>query len=51
MNKDDRVLDATCGSGGFLVKAMANMIREAGGMETAKAAEIKAHQLYGCVRP
>lgn len=47
VNKDDRVLDATCGSGGFLVKAMANMIREAGGMETAKAAEIKAHQLYG----
>lgn len=31
VNKDDRVLDATCGSGGFLVKAMANMIREAGG--------------------
>ena len=47
VNKDDRVLDATCGSGGFLVKAMANMIREAGGMETTKAAEIKAHQLYG----
>lgn len=47
VNKDDRVLDATCGSGGFLVKAMANMIREAGGMETAKAAKIKANQLYG----
>lgn len=31
VNKDDYVLDATCGSGGFLVKAMANMIREAGG--------------------
>ena len=27
VNKDDRILDATCGSGGFLVKAMANMIR------------------------
>ena len=24
----DRVLDATCGSGGFLVKAMSNMIKE-----------------------
>ncbi len=34
VNMDDCILDATCGSGGFLVKAMANMIREAGGMET-----------------
>lgn len=47
VNKDDCILDATCGSGGFLVKAMANMIREAGGMETKKAAQIKAKQLYG----
>ncbi|HAM15089.1 MAG TPA: SAM-dependent methyltransferase [Eggerthellaceae bacterium] len=47
VNKDDRVLDATCGSGGFLVKAMANMIREAGGMQATKATKIKAEQLYG----
>ena len=47
VNKDDRVLDACCGSGGFLVKAMANMIRESGGMQTVKAKEIKKHQLYG----
>lgn len=47
VNKDDRVLDATCGSGGFLVKAMANMIREAGGAQTDKAKEIKQSQLYG----
>ncbi|MBF1667068.1 MAG: SAM-dependent DNA methyltransferase [Scardovia wiggsiae] len=47
VNKDDRVLDACCGSGGFLVKAMANMIRESGGMQTAKAKEIKKQQLYG----
>ena len=47
VNKDDRVLDACCGSGGFLVKSMANMIREAGGMQTAKASEIKKSQLYG----
>lgn len=47
VNKDDRVLDATCSSGGFLVKAMANMIYEAGGIQTNKALEIKAHQLYG----
>lgn len=42
VNMDDCILDATCGSGGFLVKAMANMIREAGGMETKKAVEIKS---------
>ena len=32
VTKDDRVLDATCGSGAFLVKAMCNMIKEAGGV-------------------
>jgi len=44
---NDRVLDAACGSGAFLVKAMCNMIREAGGVKTAKAAEIKTGQLFG----
>lgn len=47
VNKGDYILDATCGSGGFLVKAMANMIREAGGMQTDEAAEIKSSHLYG----
>lgn len=47
VNMDDCILDATCGSGGFLVKAMANMIHETGGMETKKAGEIKSKQLYG----
>lgn len=47
VNKNDRILDATCGSGGFLVKAMANMIREAGGVRTEKAREIKDGQLFG----
>ena len=47
VHKEDYVLDATCGSGGFLVKAMANMIQEAGGMQTDEAAEIKASHLYG----
>lgn len=47
VNKDDRILDATCGSGGFLVKAMANMIRGAGGVRTEKAREIKDGQLFG----
>ena len=47
VNANDRVLDATCGSGGFLVKAMANMIHEVGGMETKEAKRIKSTQLYG----
>lgn len=44
----DRVLDATCGSGAFLVKAMNNMIREKGGVknEIAKQ-EICANHLFG----
>lgn len=44
---EDRVLDATCGSGTFLVKAMSNMIKEAGGVNTEKANEIKSNQLFG----
>lgn len=47
VNQNDRVLDATCGSGGFLVKAMANMIDEADGVNTEKAKEIKQNQLFG----
>lgn len=47
VNQNDRVLDATCGSGGFLVKAMANMLDEAGGVNTEKAKEIKQNQLFG----
>lgn len=47
VNQNDKVLDACCGSGGFLVKSMSNMIQEAGGMQTAKAKDIKALQLYG----
>ena len=46
-NKDDIVLDAACGSGAFLVKAMCNMIKEAGGNRTVKAKDIKQTQLYG----
>ena len=47
VNKQDYVLDAACGSGAFLVKSMCNMIREAGGVKTAKAAEIKNSRLFG----
>ena len=47
VDKDDRVLDAACGSGAFLVKSMCNMKKEAGGVKTKKAATIKDVQLYG----
>lgn len=47
VNKDDVILDAACGSGAFLVKAMCNMIKDAGGNNTHKAKEIKQKQLYG----
>lgn len=47
VDKDDRVLDAACGSGAFLVKAMCNMVKEAGGVKTKKATTIKDVQLYG----
>ena len=47
VNKDDIVLDAACGSGAFLVKSMCNMVKEAWGINTNKAKEIKKNQLYG----
>lgn len=47
VDKDDIVLDAACGSGAFLVKAMCNMIKEAGGSNTNKAKHIKQKQLFG----
>ena len=47
VTQNDIVLDAACGSGAFLVKSMCNMIKEAGGINTKKAIEIKAKQLYG----
>jgi type I restriction-modification system DNA methylase subunit len=47
VNKDDVILDAACGSGAFLVKAMCNMISEAGGINTVTAKNIKTKQLYG----
>ena len=47
VDKDDIVLDAACGSGAFLVKAMCNMIKAAGGNNTNKAKDIKQKQLYG----
>ena len=47
VNKDDRVLDAACGSGAFLVKAMCNMIHEVGGVSTQEAKNIKGNHLFG----
>ena len=47
VNKNDRVLDAACGSGAFLVKSMCNMIREVGGVGAQEAKEIKGNQLFG----
>lgn len=46
-NSKDNILDATCGSGAFLVKAMANMIKEVGGINTKEAEDIKTNQLFG----
>ena len=44
----DRVLDACCGSGAFLTKAMANMIKEVGGNANENAVkEIKNNHLFG----
>ncbi len=43
----DRVLDACCGSGSFLTKAMCNMIKEAGGVTTKEALVIKQERIYG----
>lgn len=45
--KSDRILDAACGSGAFLTKAMSNMIKEVGGPTVKKAKEIMNSQLYG----
>ena len=47
IHQNDSVFDGACGSGAFLTKSMSNMIQEAGGIDTAKAQEIKEHQLYG----
>ena len=47
VNQHDRVLDATCGSGAFLVKAMCNMVKEVGGVNTSEAMAIKSSQLFG----
>lgn len=47
VDQDDKVLDAACGSGAFLVKAMCNMMKQAGGYKTKKAEKIRGSQLFG----
>lgn len=43
----DKILDATCGSGAFLVKAMSEMIKESGGRGTEESKKIMSERLYG----
>lgn len=47
VNKNDRVLDAACGSGAFLVKSMCNMINELGGKHADGVDDIRKEHLYG----
>lgn len=47
VSKSDYVLDAACGSGTFLVKAMSKMIKEAGGYNTKTAKDIMDNHLFG----
>ena len=47
VNRGSVLLDAACGSGAFLVKAMCNMIKESGGVRTTQATAIKDNQLSG----
>lgn len=47
-NYKDRILDAACGSGAFLVKAMGNMTREVGGIANDKEVKkIQNERLFG----
>lgn len=46
-SKDDYILDATCGSGAFLVKSMCNMINEIGGQYNKESELIKTTHLFG----
>ena len=47
VTENDYVGDFCCGSGGFLVKSMSNMMQAAGGYDTAKAKEIRKSHLFG----
>lgn len=47
VTENDYVGDFCCGSGGFLVKSMSNMMKSAGGYNTNKAKEIRRSHLFG----
>lgn len=47
VTENDYVGDFCCGSGGFLVKAMSNMMKSAGGYDTTKAKDIRKNHLFG----
>jgi len=47
VTENDYVGDFCCGSGGFLVKSMSNMMRSAGGYDTNKAKDIRKNHLFG----
>lgn len=47
ITENDYVADLTCGSGTFLVKSMANMMRDTGGYDTNKAKDIRKNHLFG----
>lgn len=47
ITENDYVGDFCCGSGGFLVKAMSNMMQSAGGYGTTKSKEIRKRHLFG----
>lgn len=47
VNENDVVGDFCCGSGGFLVKSMSNMMRMAGGYDSERSKNIRQNQLYG----
>lgn len=47
VTENDYVGDFCCGSGGFLVKSMSNMMKQAGGYDTKKSQEIRKEHLFG----
>lgn len=47
VEQNDVILDAACGSGAFLVKAMSIMTKQAGGFTTRQAKEVRQAHLYG----
>ena len=47
VDKTDHILDATCGSGTFLLRASNNILKEAGGYNTVEAEALKQNHIFG----